>query len=229
VEELTKHKIFTMEDTKRETLLTAAMSKFAKNGYKKTTTDEIIMEAEISKGLLFHYFGTKKDLYIFLFEYANTKIMQEYYSQINMKERDILERLRNMFLIKFELVNKYPSIFDFVASGYFEKDPAVASKINEYTNLLYFDAQKEMLKDIDLSLFKANIDIEKAVNIIIFTLRGYSESQTLPKKRIEDYSKEQECYISEIDQYITVLRTVFYKGEKEWNSRIVLMTLPKNH
>ena len=64
MEELRKHKIFTMEDTKRDALLTAAMSKFAKNGYKKTTTDEIILEAEISKGLLFHYFGTKKDLYI---------------------------------------------------------------------------------------------------------------------------------------------------------------------
>jgi TetR/AcrR family transcriptional regulator len=216
VEELTKHKIFTMEDTKRDDILTASMSKFAKNGYKKTSTDEIILEAGISKGLLFHYFGTKKDLYIFLFKYAITTIMQEFYAKINLKQRNILERLRNMFLLKFELVNKYPAIFDFVASAYFEKDPAVTSKINKYTTLLYFDAQKEILKDIDVALFKANIDIEKAVNIIIFTLRGYSESQTLPQKRIEDYSKEQERYIREIDEYITVLRTVFYKvGEGE--------------
>lgn len=63
MEKLTKHKIFTMEDTKRNTLLTVAMRKFAKNGYKKTATDEIISEAEISKGLLFHYFGTKGFVY----------------------------------------------------------------------------------------------------------------------------------------------------------------------
>ncbi len=211
MKDLSKHKIFTMEETKRDTLLTAAMSQFAKNGYKKATTDEIILEAGISKGLLFHYFGTKKDLYIFLFEYAGAIIMREYYAKIDMEQSDILERLRKVFLIKFELVNKYPSIFDFVASGYFEKDPAVASKINEYTNLLYFDARKEILKGIDLSLFKADIDTDKAVNIIIFTLRGYSESQTLPEKRIEDYSKEQERYISEIDGYIKMLRTAFYE------------------
>lgn len=119
MEDLTKHKIFTMEDMKRDILLTVAMSKFAKNGYKKTTTDEIISEAEISKGLLFHYFGTKKDLYIFLFKYANTTIMQDFYTQINMKERDILERLWNIFLLKLELTNKYPAIFDFVASAFF--------------------------------------------------------------------------------------------------------------
>src|SRR5471030_409846 len=115
-----------MESTKRDLLLTVAMSKFAKNGYKKTTTDEIVSEAEISKGLLFHYFGTKKDLYIFLFEYANTTIMQDFYEQIDMKERDILERLRNMFLLKLELTNKYPAIFDFVAAAFYEQDSAVA-------------------------------------------------------------------------------------------------------
>lgn len=214
MEELTKHRIFTMEDTKRDTLLTVAMSKFAKNGYKKTTTDEIISDAEISKGLLFYYFGTKKDLYIFLFEYANTIIMQDFYAQIDMKERDILERLRNIFLLKLELSNKYPAIFNFVASAFFEKDPAVAAKINKYSNQLYFDAQKEIFKDIDLSLFKANFDIQKAIDIIIFTIRGYSEAQTSPEKRIKDYSKEHERYIREIDEYITVLRTAFYKEEK---------------
>ena len=203
-----------MEATKRDTLFTVAMSKFAKSGYKKTTTDEIIMAAEISKGLLFHYFGTKKDLYIFLFEYANLIIMEDFHAQINMKERDILERLRNMFLLKLELTNKYPAIFDFVASAFYEKDPVVATKINEYTNRLYVDVQNEMFKDIDSSLFKANLDVQKAINIIIYTLRGYSEAQASPEKRVDDYSKEHKRYIREIDEYITMLRTAFYKEEK---------------
>jgi len=211
VEELIKHKIFTMENTKRDLLLTVAMRKFAKNGYKKTTTDEIISQAEISKGLLFHYFGTKKDLYIFLFEYANTTIMHDFYEQIDMKERDILKRLRNMFLLKLELTNKYPAIFDFVASAFYEKDSAVATQINKYTHQLYFDVQKEMFKDIDLSLFKGDFDVQKAIDIIIFTLRGYSEAQASPEKHIEDYSKEHGQYIRDIDEYISVLRTVFYK------------------
>nr|WP_281395968.1 TetR/AcrR family transcriptional regulator [Clostridium aciditolerans] len=200
-----------MEDAKRNTLLTVAMRKFAKNGYKKTTTDEIISEAEISKGLLFHYFGTKKGLYTFLFEYASTTIMQDFYAQIDMKERDVLKRLRKMFLLKLELTNKYPAIFDFVSSAYFEKDPIVSEKINKYSTEMFFDAQKEILKDIDLSLFKENNDIQKIIDIIIYTLRGYSETQASQGKLIEDYNKEHERYIREIDEYITVLRTAFYK------------------
>jgi Transcriptional regulator len=214
MEELINHKIFTMDDRKRSTLLSAAMSKFAKNGYKKTTTDEIILEAEISKGLLFHYFGTKKDLYVFLFKYAINSVMQEYYTQIDLQEGDILIRLRNSFLLKFELTNKYPAIFDFIASAFFERDPGVAPKISEYTKLLYFDVQSEILKNIDLSLFKTNLDTEKAVSIILFTLRGYSDSQTSPNKKMEDYGKEITRYSEEIDGYIATLRTAFYKEDQ---------------
>jgi AcrR family transcriptional regulator len=203
-----------MEAAKRDALLTVAMSKFAKNGYKKTTTDEIILEAEISKGLLFHYFGTKKDLYLFLFQYAVATIMQEYFAQIDMKERDLLKRLRNTFLLKLKLTHKYPAIFDFVATAFFEKDPAVAGKIHKAADQMYFDALKEILQDIDPSLFKENINIPKAVDIIVFTLRGYSEAQASPEKCVEDYSKEHERYIREMDEYITLLRTAFYKEDK---------------
>ncbi|QHI73435.1 TetR/AcrR family transcriptional regulator [Aminipila terrae] len=214
MEELRNHKIFTMEDIKRNTLITVAISKFAKNGYKKTTTDEIILEADISKGLLFHYFGTKKDLYVFLFKYSINTVMQEYYTQIDLQERDILKRLRNSFLLKFQLTNKYPAIFDFIASAFFERDPVVVHEISEYTKLLYFDVQNEILKNIDLSLFKKNVNTEKALNIILFTLRGYSDSQTSPNKRIEDYNKEISRYSKEIDVYISMLRTAFYKEDR---------------
>lgn len=79
---------------------------------------------------------------------------------------------------------------------------------------MYSDAQNELLKDIDLSLFKENFDIHKAIEIILFTFKGYSEGQALPGKRIEDYNKEHERYKREIDEYIRVLRTVFYKEDK---------------
>ena len=117
-------------------------------------------------------------------------------------------------MLKFELTNKYPAIFDFIASAFFEKDPVVTPKISKYTKLLYFDVQNEILKNIDLSLFKSNLDTEKAVSIILFTLRGYSDSQTSPNKRMEDYSKEITRYSKEIDAYISVLRTAFYEEDK---------------
>lgn len=48
---------------KREQIIRAAMKNFSKNGYRKTVMDEIVADAGVSKGLVFHYFGSKKALY----------------------------------------------------------------------------------------------------------------------------------------------------------------------
>jgi TetR/AcrR family transcriptional regulator len=205
------HKIFTMDETKRNALFSAAMDEFAKNGYKKTTTDAIISKAGISKGLLFHYFGTKKDLYIYLFKYANKIIMNEYYEKIDYKSKDIFLRLKRMILLKFELTGKYPAVFDFVSSAYFENDPAVANEIDRDVNNLYAEASSKLIEDIDMSLFKPGFDSKRTIEIILFTLKGYSETQISPGKKIDDYRSEYDRYAKEIDEYIAVLRAAFYK------------------
>ncbi|MDR2572521.1 MAG: TetR/AcrR family transcriptional regulator, partial [Oscillospiraceae bacterium] len=63
------HKIMAMDPEKRDRVINAAMKEFRK-GFKSACTDEIVREAGISKGLLFHYFGTKDGLYDFLLKNA---------------------------------------------------------------------------------------------------------------------------------------------------------------
>ena len=215
MENLRNHKIFVLEEVRREALFTAAMAEFANNGYKKASTDAIVDRAGISKGLLFHYFGTKRDFYVFLFEYANRVIMTEYYDKINMETTDILSRLKSMILLKLELTDKYPTVFEFISSAYYEKDPGVSGLVSKDVAELYTDASRNLLENIDCSLFKPNINIQRAIDIILFTLRGYSEAQTSPERTMADYKKEHQRYVREVDEYLVVLRQAFYKGEQE--------------
>lgn len=62
-------KFFSLEPDKRERIINAALNEFARNGYGKASTNEIIKEAGISKGSLFNYFNNKKELYLFLLGY----------------------------------------------------------------------------------------------------------------------------------------------------------------
>ncbi|KPK96045.1 hypothetical protein AMJ80_02250 [bacterium SM23_31] len=48
---------------KREIIISVAQKKFAQYGPRKTTIDEIANGAGISKGLIYHYFADKKDIY----------------------------------------------------------------------------------------------------------------------------------------------------------------------
>jgi len=51
---------------KQNLIIDAALKTFAMHGYKKTSISDIASTAGISKAMVFHYFGTKKELYLYL-------------------------------------------------------------------------------------------------------------------------------------------------------------------
>lgn len=57
-------------DEKRVKILDAAMEEFTEKGYQAASTNKICAKAEVSKGLIFHYFGSKEKLYIAAVSYA---------------------------------------------------------------------------------------------------------------------------------------------------------------
>ena len=52
-------------DEKQDRILNAAIKEFAQKGYDSASTNEIVKEAGISKGLLFHYFKIKSSYFSF--------------------------------------------------------------------------------------------------------------------------------------------------------------------
>jgi AcrR family transcriptional regulator len=193
-----------MEPEKRDRVINAALTVF-RHGYAHTSTDDIVREAGISKGLLFHYFGTKEGLYEFLLSYAFDVMGKEYYSLLNTGQRDVLELLRQSLLLKMDLSYKYPALFEFMGAAYTEGElPADFRAVqSDMTGKLYANA--------DTSLFKEGVDPEKAVNIIRWTLHGYSDSHLCKDKSIADYQAQYEVYLQEIEDYFALFRKVFYK------------------
>lgn len=58
-------KFFDVKKEKQDRIINASLKMFALNGYRHASTDDMVREAAISKGLLFHYFGSKLGLYVF--------------------------------------------------------------------------------------------------------------------------------------------------------------------
>ena len=63
-------KFFELKKEKQDRMINGAMKVFARNGYKRASTDDMVKEAGVSKGLWFHYFGNKLGLYDFIADYA---------------------------------------------------------------------------------------------------------------------------------------------------------------
>jgi AcrR family transcriptional regulator len=70
-------KFFNLSTEKQQKIVDAALASFGANGYKKTSIRDIAAEAGISKAMIFHYFGTKKQLYL----YFDRVLHQHFYSR----------------------------------------------------------------------------------------------------------------------------------------------------
>lgn len=92
-------KFNSLEPEKRARIINAALKEFARNGYEKASTNEIVKESDISKGSLFNYFNSKKELYLFLLDYV-AEMIEKIYAEVDWNETDFFERMRQMGLVR---------------------------------------------------------------------------------------------------------------------------------
>jgi AcrR family transcriptional regulator len=171
----------------------------------------MVKEAEISKGLLFHYFKNKKELFLFLYDYCIDLAVNDFYNKINLEERDIIVRLRQISLTKLELRDKYPDIFNFILTAYMEDSSEVKEELDKVNAELLKSNYSRIFDDIDVTKFKEGIDISKAINIIIWTFDGFSNGVIDKAKLTSGKEIDFESAFKEADIYIEMFKNCFYK------------------
>lgn len=204
-------KFFSLEPEKRERIINAALKEFARNGYERASTNEIIKEAEISKGSLFSYFNNKKGLYLFLFDYVN-EIIEKIYEETDWSDTDIFKRMKAIGLAKFKIYRRFPQAFDFIKSAALEDAAEVKSEIKKFSSGLVERGLEKGYKNIDFTKFRDDIDVKKTIDIINWTILSFSEQQRNRVNSIEDVGME---ILSEWDVYFDIMKRCFYKEEEQ--------------
>ncbi len=133
------------------------MREFSLYPYEKASTNNIVKNAGISKGLLFHYFTSKQDLYDKITGFVLNKLFNEIADQIDWDETDLLERIKKLVIAKMKIGRTYPNMFDFIIKALTDKKAKKAEDIYEFYGQ-YGITFEQMLKDIytrnvDYSLF----------------------------------------------------------------------------
>lgn len=200
-----------LEQEKREQIIRAAMNEFAVRGYDQASTNTIVKEAGISKGLLFHYFGSKKKLFLFIYEYAIQTVLSNVWVKIDLEQKDVLDRWQQVAALKIELVAKYPELFNFLMATHFadinENTPSLQSTNQEH--LATF--MQEFFAGIDYSLFRPVIDIPRALEVMNWTIEGFSNKLAGQIKGIPLAEIDFSSIMQELDHYIELLRSCLYR------------------
>jgi len=203
-------KIVDLEEKRRDAILNAALKEFATNGFDEASTNVIAKESGISKALMFHYVNSKKDLFLFLYDYCTDIINKEYLELMNFNERDIFERLRQSYLLQLELLRKYPWIFEFNKVSTITKSEEINKELEERLKGKQSLCYETMFDLIDESRFREGLDLERCKQLIFWANVGFTNQILEDIRNSKNNELDYDKIIARIDGYFNELRKIFY-------------------
>ena len=124
-------KFFDLAREKQDKMINGAIETFAKNGYKHATTDDMVKAVGVSKGLWFHYFGSKEGIYLFAYDYSVKYMLLELSTAFDGSETDYFEIMLKTEKTKAKVRRNYPYMPDFLRTAQHELDEEIVSKTSD--------------------------------------------------------------------------------------------------
>lgn len=197
-----------IDPEKRDRIINSALEEFSKNSFDKASTNNIVKNAGISKGLLYHYFTNKKSLYEHLEVFAVKTMINAITEKLDWEESDLFARIKEIVLIKMKVTVTYPSLIPFSKVMYENKSiDEIKKMVENYTPDLFNQVYNQ---NIDFTLFKDNVDIKRAIKMTQWTMEKLGEefvTNLISSNSEVDY----DGLIEEIDEYLKMLKEAFYK------------------
>lgn len=205
-------KFFDVNKEKQDNIINAALRIFSVKGYKDASTDTIVKEAGISKGLLFHYFESKKGLYEFICDYSAKYMTLELTRAVKGDEKDFFNVMSQIEMGKTRVLRNYPYMQQFLRGLRFERDPEAIAQFGRSISDLE-NTYNNIYAQINPNKFINPEDCKKVIEIINWMNDG------LVKERLCSSDEEVKADVinDEFTEYLMLLKRHFYKSEIDEN------------
>jgi len=202
-----------LETEKKERIIDAALDEITKKGFKKASTNAIVEQAGISKGMLFYYFGNKEELFDFICEYTIEFAKREYIEKFAglLETRDFIERCKALAELKRRIIQNHPKIIKFYESFFLSENAEQFSKYSDTIQETYVAVRDVLYNNIDYTLFRDVIEPEKTLTYIRWLTERYEKELT--DRIIVDGGLQSESEDNAFNQYyefLTDLKKIFY-------------------
>jgi len=190
-----------LPDEKRLAILNAGILCFGQSGYQKTAISEIAAEAGVSKAAIFHYFGTKKDLYLYLYNYAHKELLE----RLSKGTKDYFESLTTYTQARIQLIKKHPGMEDFLRLQNQKNDFDAPDELVSMEKQHCEQGIAMLFNQVDWNRFQEGYDKDTVINLTAWVgegcLKHFTETMSL-----------DEAYL-EVERYFTILKRALYKPE----------------
>lgn len=197
-------RFFDLKKDKQDRMINAALKIFAIRGYRHASTDDIVKEAAISKGLLFHYFESKLGVYSFMYDYSVKYMNLELRSAVDSNEKDLFEVLKQIEHARMNAMRGYPYMQQFLNRSMSEDVSEALLAVEEKRSLLA-ETEGAISRQIDYQLLPPGIDGEKLRIMLDLTIKG------LMTERFLSASFQPEMLYTEVCDYLDMMKHIVYR------------------
>ena len=195
-----------LSEDKKINIIKSGLMEFSSKNYQDGNTDVVIKSCGISKGSLYHYFGSKKGFYLYLLEHSISVALDKEIGKPS-DDMNFYDILFHSLSEKFRLYRSNPLDFLFINTAAKEQclevfsenqrllsDSMKKAQFNTYDTLQTAISRLSMKKNVDTSLLLRGLYMY--VNAIITGyLKLYNDNPDAFFEDIETIKNETKVYI----------------------------------
>ena len=169
----------------KEKILQAAITEFSASGYDKVTMENICTRHGISKGLMYHYYSGKDDLFLLCVQ--NMYQMMQQYLEENMAElekKDALHALKEFWMLRESFFGEHPPFKNIFENALLRTPPHLFEKIEEIRGPIEALNRQFLHRTIGKIELRENL---KKENVSIYL----EAMESVFWKLVEQYRREQ--------------------------------------
>ena len=187
-------KFFDLAREKQDRMINGAIEVYAKNGYKHASTDDMVKTVGVSKGLWFHYFGSKEGIYVFVYDYCVKYMLLELSTIVDENETNYFELMRQIAKTKVKVGRSYPYLTIFLEEAAHEPEQALAVK-TAASRQSYEERLDAYLKHAEIDNVSDKGRRERIKKMLEYTISGIIREKTAQAAETDAIFREIKAYI----------------------------------
>ena len=184
------------QNNKKDLIMSSALKVMSEKGYYGSTMDDIVAESKMSKGAIYHYYKSKKEVYLGVIESLENKYTG-IFAEVN-KEDNSAKTLKKLFTTVSSQLKKDPTFFKSFSTFWSisRHDEDFRNAIQNMYNRFQKFIELIIIEGIDNKEFK-KVDPKISALSLILNLEGIFWFTLFESRDID-----AETYIDQISDYI---------------------------
>ena len=185
------------QSDKKDLITASALRVMTQKGYYGSTMDDIVLDSKMSKGAIYHYYKSKKEVYLGVIESLETKYTQVF-AELNT-EKNNKRKLKKLFTIVGSQLDKDPTFFKSFSTFWSisRHDDDFRKAIQKMYNRFQKFIELIIIEGIENKEFKSILDPKISALSLILNIEGVFWFTLFESKDLD-----AEKYIDQVSDYI---------------------------